>query len=226
MIFLAKIADRGPLVAAILAAVLLLSALFGPFVLLLASGGLLFFPAVMLSVFLSVCSAAVVSFVALRHGVGSAVNVVAGCGLLLVVASMVLSESSGHVSIIAATIWLPAILAAVVLAKTVRLEYAVLTIVLCGVVFVVGLTLILGDPVEFWRSMVFPPVEPGVGGDEVTRSTGLENLDEGGELIIEGVLHSMTGAVGLLVMGDPGKPGFLIPEGSKKNFTPCRSAKM
>jgi len=121
MIFLAKIADRGPLVAAVLAAALMLAALLSSAALLVVSGGQLVLPASILSTFLMICSAAVVAFVALRHGVGSAVNVVAGCGVLLVIASMIISKSSIVVPFFAGMIWLPAIVAAVVLAKTIRL---------------------------------------------------------------------------------------------------------
>ena len=199
MIGLARVADRGPLVAAGLAAALLLAALWMPVI--LGGGvspGLLVF-ASFLSMFFLVSSAAVVAFVALRHGEVSAMQVVGGCLLLLVVVSMVLYQSAVHVPMVASVFWLPAIIAAVVLARTVKLDYAVLAIVICGVVAVTGLTLIIGDSAEFWRSQFAD-----TGTDRIAdgnASAGAAGLtEEQREAFISAMARMMTGAMGVSVM--------------------------
>ena len=200
MINLARIADRGPLVAAGLAAALLMAALWIP--LLLASGGVAGGAVLMasfLSMYFLICSAAVVAFVALRHGEMSAFRVVGGCLLLLIVLSAVLYKSAVHVPLIATVFWLPAILSAIVLARTVKLDFAVLATVICGVVAVVGLTLFIGDTTEFWRSQF-------AGSSAMVNNPGLSELSGSAEFeaqregIIDGIAKMMTGAMGVSVM--------------------------
>jgi len=201
MINLARIADRGPLVAAGLAAALLLAALWIPALLLgvMAPGSL--FMASLLSMFLLVCSAAVVAFVALRHGVLAATQVVAGCTVLLLIASFVLYQSTVHVPLVALVFWLPAILAGVVLAKTVRLEYSVLAIVVCGVIFVLGMTLVVGDTTQFWRSQLSGSADSTVVGSELAETATVDLVLEQKRLVVvEGISRMMTGALGVSVM--------------------------
>ena len=193
MINLAKIADRGPLVAAGLAATLLLAALWIPVLLAGGVSGGAMIMASTLSMWFLVCSAAVVAFVALRHGVMSATQVVGGCLILLIVLSAVLHQSAVQVPLIATVFWLPAVLAAVVLAKSVKLDFAVLTIVACGVVTVVGMTLVLGDTTEFWRSQFSDAGAVVVGAEQ-------DGLEEQREAFIEGIARMMTGAMGVSVM--------------------------
>lgn len=199
MINLAKIADRGPLVAAGLAAALLLAALWLPVLLKNGVTGGAVLMASFLSMYFLICSAAVVAFVALRHGEASAFKVVGGCLLLLIVLSAVLYQSVFHVPLVATVFWLPAILASIVLARTVKLDYAVLAIVVCGIVVVVGLTLVLGDTTEFWRSqfahsgaMINDPSLM-----ELQQTAEFEAQREG---LIDGIARMMTGAMGVSVM--------------------------
>ncbi|MFK8075814.1 MAG: DUF2232 domain-containing protein [Granulosicoccus sp.] len=193
MINLAKIADRGPLVAGGLAATLLLAALWIPVFLAGGVSGGAMIMVSMLSMWFLVCSAAVVAFVALRHGIMSATQVVGGCLILLIVLSAVLYESVVQVPLIATVFWLPAVLAAVVLARSVRLNFAVLTVVACGVVTVVGMTLVLGDTTEFWRSQFADTGAVVVGAEQ-------DGLEEQREALIEGIARMMTGAMGVSVM--------------------------
>jgi len=198
MINLARVADRGPLVAAGLAAALLLGALWVPVILGGASSGLLVL-ASFLSLYCLICSAAVVAFVALRHGEGSALQVVGGCLLLLIVVSMVLYQSAVHVPMVASVFWLPAIVAAVVLARTVKLDYAVLAIVACGLVAVTGLTLIIGDSTEFWRSQFADTgAVASTDGSATAATVGIS--DEQREAFIGAMARMMTGAMGVSVM--------------------------
>jgi hypothetical protein len=199
MINLAKIADRGPLVAAGLAAVLLIAALWSPVLMGAGQSAGLLVLASFLSMFFLVCSAAVVAFVALRHGEISALKVVGGCLLMLVVLSMVLYESAVHVPMIATVFWLPAIIAAVVLARSVKLDLAIVAIVLCGVVAVIGLTLLIGDSTEFWRaqfdSSTSVQFEGGAAG------SGSVALPEEQRLaFVDAMARMMTGAMGISVM--------------------------
>jgi hypothetical protein len=199
MINLAKIADRGPLVAAGLAAALLLAALWIP--VLLAGGvtGGAVLMASFLSMYFLICSAAVVAFVALRHGEMSAFRVVGGCLLLLLILSAVLYKSVVQVPMIATVFWLPAILAAIVLARTVKLDYAVLATVVCGIVAVVGLTLVLGDTTEFWRSQfaVSSALVNDPSSMDLPDSAAFEAQRDG---VIDGIARMMTGAMGVSVM--------------------------
>jgi len=199
VIALAKIADRGPLVSAGLAAALLLAALWIPVFL---TGGVTG-PGVLMASFVSmyflICSAAVVAFVALRHGEMAAFKVMGGCLLLLLVLSAVLYKSMVQVPLIATGLWLPAILAAIVLARTVKLDYAVLATVVCGVIAIVGFTLAFGDTTEFWRSQFANSsaavVDPSL--SELPDSADFEAQREG---VIDGMARMMTGAMGVSVM--------------------------
>lgn len=199
MINLAKIADRGPLIAAGLAAALLLAALGLPALLVngVTGGGVLM--ASFLSMYFLICSAAVVAFVALRHGEVSAFKVVGGCLLLLIVLSAILYKSVVHVPLVATVFWLPAILAAIVLARTIKLDYAVLAIVVCGIVAVVGLTLVLGDTTEFWRSQ-FANTGAMVGDPSLTELSGAVDIEAQRAVVIDGIAKMMTGAMGVSVM--------------------------
>ena len=199
MINLAKIADRGPLIAAGLAAALLLAALGLPALLVngVTGGGVLM--ASFLSMYFLICSAAVVAFVALRHGEVSAFKVVGGCLLLLIVLSAILYKSVVHVPLVATVFWLPAILAAIVLARTIKLDYAVLAIVVCGVVAVVGLTLVLGDTTEFWRSQ-FANTGAIVSDPSLTELSGAVDIEAQRAVVIDGIAKMMTGAMGVSVM--------------------------
>ncbi len=198
MIALARISDKGPMSAAAVAASLLLGALWIPA--LLVSGGaagLVLFGSV-LSMLCLIASAAVVAFVALRHGELAALKVAGGCLLLLVVVSLALYGTALHIPIIATVFWLPAIIAAFVLARSVKLNYAVLAIVVCGVLAVVLLSLAMGDTTAFWRSQ-FGDVGaaatlPGQPGD-----LGMITEEQREEFITT-MATMMTGAMGVSVM--------------------------
>lgn len=198
MIFLARTADKGPATAALLAAGLLMAALWLPSLMLAggASGLILF--ASMLSMFCLIASAAVVAFVALRHGEVSALQVAGGCLLLLVVVSMVLYGTAVHIPLIATVFWLPAIVAAFVLARTVKLDLAMLSIVGCAVMAILILSLVMGDTSAFWRSQL------GDAGTGVTLpdTTGGASMitEEQREDFITAMANMMTGAMGVSVM--------------------------
>jgi hypothetical protein len=126
----------------------------------------------------------------------AALQVVGGCLVLLVVVSIVLYQSAVHVPLIATVFWLPAIIAAMVLARTVRLDHAVLAIIACGVISVIGLTLVTGDSTEFWRSQFAGTgsvaMEPG--------GSSVALTEEQQEAFIDAMARMMTGALGVSVM--------------------------
>ncbi|MFK7858908.1 MAG: DUF2232 domain-containing protein [Granulosicoccus sp.] len=184
--------------AAILAAVLLLAALWIPALLVAGGAGGLVLFASMFSMICLIASAAVVAFVALRHGEMSALQVVGGCLLLMVVVSLALYGTAVHIPIIATVFWLPAIVAAFVLARSVKLDYAVLTIVACGVLAVVLLSLVMGDTTAFWRSQ-FGDVGTSATMPDVTGNAALLT-EEQREEFITAMANMMTGAMGVSVM--------------------------
>ena len=196
LIGLAKFADRGPFVAAGLAAGLLLSALWLPALMGAGNSPGLLFLASFAAMFCLVGSAAVVAFVALRRGDMAALQVVGGCLVLLVLVSITLYQSPIHVPLVATVFWLPAILAAMVLARTVRLDYSVLCIALCGVAVVIGLTLITGDSTEFWRAQF--GASSAVAMEQSGSSVALSPEQQ--EAFIDGMARMMTGALGVSVM--------------------------
>ncbi|MGQ7845041.1 hypothetical protein ACUNV4_11230 [Granulosicoccus sp. 3-233] len=219
MIGLARIADRGPFVAAALAAALLLAALWLPA--LVAAGNMsgMLILASMASMFFLIASAAVVAFVALRHGELSAIQVVGGCLVMLIVVSIVLYQSPIHVPLVASVFWLPAILAGMVLARSVKLDYAVLTIVACGVVVVIGLSLITGDSTEFWRSQFGSAVVM----EEDAAALSVEQQ----EAFMTTMARMMTGALGVsvvsialgaLFLARSWQAGLFNPGGFQKEF--------
>lgn len=199
MIGLARVADRGPLTAAALAATLLLGALWVP-VLIVSSGaaGLVLF-ASLFSMACLIASAAVVAFVALRHGELAASRVAGGCLLMMVVVSWGLYGTAIHIPLIATVFWLPAVVSAFILARTVKLNFAVLSTVLCGVLSVVILALVMGDTTAFWRSqfgdMGANATLPGGGA-----SSGVLITEAQREDFITAMASMMTGAMGVSVM--------------------------
>ena len=199
MIALARVADRGPMTAAALAAGLLLAALWLPWLMVSSGAAGLVILGSFFSMACLIGSAAVVAFVALRHGEFSSLQVTGGCLLLLVVVSLLLYGTAAHIPIMAVVFWLPAIVAAVVLARSVRLEYALLVIVACGALSIIALSVFMGDPAAFWRTQL---------GDVGTSATIAANgpgqaaliTEEQREDFITAMANMMTWSTGISVM--------------------------
>jgi len=226
MIALARVADRGPMTAAALAAGLLLAALWLPWLLVSSGAAGLVILGSFFSMACLIASAAVVAFVALRHGEFSTLQVTGGCLLLLVVVSLLLYGTAAHIPIMAVVFWLPAIVAAVVLARSIRLEYALLVIVACGVLSIVALSILMGDPAAFWRSQL---------GDMGTSATIAANgpaqaaliTEEQREDFISTMANMMTWssgisvmsvALGALFLARSWQAGLVNPGGFQKEF--------
>lgn len=198
VIALAKIADRGPLTAAALAAGLLFGALWIPVLIIAGTGspGLIFFTG-FVSMACLVSSAAVVAFVALRHGEVAAVKVASGCLLLLFVVSLLLYGAAYHIPMIAIICWLPAIVAAVVLARSIRLDLAVLAIVVFGIISVIAFLSIIGDTTELLQNQ-FKSVEGA--GAQSSAAGPLELSVEQQQALIGNLARTIPGAFGVTVM--------------------------
>jgi len=130
----------------------------------------------------------------------SAFRVVGGFLLLLVLVSLFLCGTAVHIPLRAAVFWLPAIIAAFVLARSVNLNYAVVTIVACGVLSVILLSVIMGDTTAFWRSQ-FGDMGAGTvaGMPDVTGNAALITEEQREEFITT-MANLMTGAMGVSVM--------------------------
>lgn len=216
MIALARVADRGPLTAAALAAGLLLAALAIPTLLL--SGGLysLFIYVGILSMAALVASAAVVAFVALRRGEIAALRVAGGCTLLTLVPVLIFPEIMQG-PLVAFVCWLSAIVAAIVLARTSRLDYAMLVAAGCGVVAILLMVLVVGNTTEVLTER-FSEAEAKISAEVATSNerarTSATNEGEGTiseasvpelteelrESVIKLMVYIMTGAIGVTVM--------------------------
>ncbi|MFK7890321.1 MAG: DUF2232 domain-containing protein [Granulosicoccus sp.] len=198
MIALARVADRGPMTAAAVAAILLLAALWVPVLLLTAAGaGILVLLISTLSMLCLIASAAVVAFVALRHGEMAAVKVAGSCLLLLVLVSLILYGSALHIPLIAVIYWLPAIVAAFLLARTVRLEISIIAIVLFGLVAVVAFVMLVGNVTDFLQNQFLEATRLAT---EQSESGASMITDEQQQTIVERVAWVIPGAFGVSVM--------------------------
>lgn len=207
MLALARLADRGPFASAVVAAMLIVCALWVPALMLrsaLAASFILFIS--LASMACLIASAAVVAFVALRHGERAALQVVGSCLLLLVVLSVILYGSVLHIPLIAVVFWLPAIIAAIVLARTVNLNYSLMVIILCGLIAVALLFLVMGDSTAFWESRLGDIGAASVAGgsldtDPATATEGAVALtEEQREGFLKVMAQVTTGALGVSMM--------------------------
>ena len=178
---IARLADRSPTAAAVVAASLLLAA----FVLFPFIGVLMVVPVTL--------SAATVAFVILRRGDRAAMRVGLICFAMLLGVSLVMLRSAFAIPVAALSAWLPPVAAALVLGRTGSLALAVLAAVVLGMVAVLAFALATGDPVAWWSA-------------EIGRM--LDALAEAGQAGLEtevvaeavpAVAFWMTGAVGVSI---------------------------
>ncbi len=146
MIRLAQHALKGPLAAAgvssgLLCLGLLLPLLAGP------AGVYITLPVIW-------CSAAIVSLVLLRQGVAPAVTALGAVMLMVLLMGMLSRGGMLQLFAIIAQFWLPAVLVAYVLRQTVSLDMAVMAGAAIGILLVVVMHLVVGDPVAFWERII------------------------------------------------------------------------
>ena len=135
MIALARLADKGPGYAAMVAVSLFMSGL--AVTLLGAFGGLF-------TLALLIASSAIISYVTLRRGLPAAVRTIAYSTIALTVFSIVLFSSVLVLPAMELLMWLPVLLPAVVLLRTVSLNLALTSVVGIGAFFVVLVSLTPG----------------------------------------------------------------------------------
>jgi hypothetical protein len=184
MLGIARLAEKGPVPAAIVAASLLVLGLF--FTALLPFG-LLFAMALMAA------SSAVIAFVILRHGQQAGLRTASLSTLLLSLVSLGLFRSPVQIPLFELAFWAPAALAAMVLVRSVRLELAVITIALCGLVTVVVMHWFAGDT-EAWR-MQLADFLARTGGEQSDVFTA-EQID----ILTASMASIRTGAMGVSIM--------------------------
>jgi len=183
MLGIARLADRGPSLAASVAAALQL-------------GGLLSFP--FIGAFMVVpitLSAAVVAFVVLRRGEGAALRVGGLCLVILVTVSLIMLRSALAIPVAALLSWLPAIAAAIVLRRTSSLAISLLVLSVIGVASVLLLAVVTGDPEAFWR-------------DEISRMMNVL-VEQGGLQLDPGQLEPATATMAFWMTGMAGLSLFI-----------------
>jgi len=185
MLGIARLADRGPGIAAGIAATLLMAALWLPIA--FSSGSVI-------AMLFVIVSAAVVAFVLLRRGEQAAVKTIGFCLGLLLLVSLVLYRSVIQVPLVAIVFWLPAIIAAGILGRSTNLGFAVLSILASGVVAVLGITAFAGGDSAFWREPLARSLEVSVASSDTVLT------DQQMETLVEGISNMMTGALGVSVM--------------------------
>lgn len=108
------------------------------------------------------CSAAIVSLVLLRQGVAPALTTLGT--VLLMVLFMGLLSRGGMLQLIAIIVqfWLPAVFVAYVLRQTVSLDLAVCAGAAVGILLVMFMHLVIGDPVAFWEQVLTRHIDAGL----------------------------------------------------------------
>jgi len=168
--------------AAAMAVALLAAAILLPAVLPVAS---------LASLPLVIGSAAVVAFVILKRGEAAALHAAGLCLVILVVLSLVLAGTATQIPLVALVLWLPAIVAAVVLRRLVSLDLAVLAVVAAGLLTAVGVHLFTGSDPGFWREAVMLQL-----GDPSRTGLTAPQFDA----LVTMLASRMTGATGVSVM--------------------------
>ncbi|MEE9322843.1 MAG: DUF2232 domain-containing protein [Granulosicoccus sp.] len=185
MLGIARLADRGPGIAAGIAATLLMAALWLPIAFSAGSAVAMLFVIV---------SAAVVAFVLLRRGEQAALKTIGFCLGLLLLVSLVLYRSAIQVPLVAMVFWLPAIIAAGILGRSTNLGLAVLSILASGVVAVLGISVFSDGDSAFWREPLARSLEMSVA------SSDTDLTAQQMETLVESISNMMTGALGVSVM--------------------------
>jgi Predicted membrane protein (DUF2232) len=103
---------------------------------------------------LNYISSAVVGMVTLRKGWSEGLIVIAGAGVATAVFAGLTPLDPLHADLVAAAIWLPAWMLALVLRYTVSLSFTVGAAGIIGALVVIGTYLTLEDPAQSWREVL------------------------------------------------------------------------
>lgn len=136
-------------------------------------------------------SGGVVALVALRLGAREAAYVMFGTLAGVMAVAVVLFGSPAPAVVLAAVVWLPAGVLALVLRHTVSMALALQLAVLLAGVLVLGLHGVISDPAAWWRDMLTSMIQ-----QSQLDKTGLEQMGQ----ILQNVAPYMTGIVASALM--------------------------
>jgi len=185
MLGLAKIADNGPVSAALIAAGLIV---FGITLQTMSPA------ASMLSLLAYVLSTSVVCFIVLRRGESAVVHVLAVAFVALFVVSVVVLKAGFVLPSLAFVLWVAGIVVAVVLRRTVDLSISTLAAMACGALAIVGVMLFAPEFAEQWTKLVSASFENMPAEDKARFNVGRV------EDITESFARMFPSAIGLSVM--------------------------
>lgn len=136
---------------------------------------------------LNYISSAVIALVTLRKGWNEGLIVIVGAALALMLCAGLMPDPLKAV-LLAAVIWLPVWLLALVLRHTVSLSTMVSAAALIGCLIVVGVYVGVDDPAQFWRNALGGLVEQARQQNETVAADALEKMVTSAAPIMTGML--------------------------------------
>ena len=116
----------------------------------------------MLTLLLMIASSAIVGFVVLRHGERSAFQTVAYSTLILIVISLLLFQAVVQLPLYELLFWAPGAAAASALRRSASLNFALLIVLACGILTIIGLQFFANDVTGFWRTYLSEGLKTGL----------------------------------------------------------------
>ncbi|MEJ2567081.1 MAG: DUF2232 domain-containing protein [Gammaproteobacteria bacterium] len=144
---------------------------------------------------LNYISSAVVGLVTLRKGWSEGLIVIAGAGVATAVFAVLTPVDPYHADLVAAAIWVPVWVLAIVLRYTVSLSATVGSAGIIGAVVVIGTYLVLDDPAQSWRNIMGRIVALAKQQDEPVVANSL------GQMLEHAAPHLTGMLIGALVLG-------------------------
>jgi hypothetical protein len=140
-------------------------------------------------------SSAVIGLVTLRKGWSEGLIIVLGSGVAMAALAMLTPVDPLHADLLAAAIWLPVWMLALVLRHTVSLSTTVSGAALAGGVVVVGAYLGIDNPAQAWRDLLEHLVE------QAQEQNELAAADTLGKMLMDAAPHMTGMLVAALVLG-------------------------
>lgn len=140
-------------------------------------------------------SSAVVGLVTLRKGWSEGLIIILGSGVAMAALALLTPVDPLHADLLAAAIWLPVWLLALVLRQTVSLSTTVSGAALAGGVVVVGAYLGIDNPAQAWRDVLERLVE------QAQEQNELAAADTLGKMLMDAAPHMTGMLVAALVLG-------------------------
>lgn len=140
-------------------------------------------------------SSAVVALVTLRKGWSEGLIIILGSGVAMAALALLTPVDPLHADLLAAAIWLPVWLLALVLRRTVSLSTTVSAAAVAGGVVVVGAYLGVDNPAQAWRDVLERLVE------QAQEQNELAAADTLGKMLMDAAPHMTGMLVAALVLG-------------------------